>query len=190
MRQTRVRPHFPTLVSAVSVLAFLFLSGCGAVSVTTASAFKLRMQGTYTVPAGAEGNNSPQSQTFLFKSLVLTKTDGTEVALYTDTAKAFRIIDRPQILYSNEDMSSYDADTFTRAVVEFDPTVVIKTRNGKDLNMALSSGTLELVENFLISKSKNQTLTIKVAWGNTITEGTDGTDSASSPTFSMLYSNE
>ena len=173
----------------VGTLAALSM-GCGSVTTTSKSAFKLRMVALYSQPPGATGTDSPQSQTFLFKALTLTNSAGTKTSLYTDTAKTFKIIDRPQVLYTNEDMSAYDGSAFSQATVEFDPAVIVNTRKGTALNLAISSGTLDLVETFTISKSQNQTLTIKASWGKTITEAADGTETASAPTFSMVYSHD
>lgn len=166
------------------------ITGCGSIGVTSTSAFKLRMQAIYAQPVDASGSASPQSQTYLFKSLKLTKEDATEVELFSGPSVTYKVIDRPQMLYSNEDMTEYDGTVFTKAVVEFDPAVVITTKTGNALNLTLDTGTLELVENFTITKSKSQTLTIKTSWGKTITEDDAGNESASAPTFSMVYDDE
>lgn len=174
-------------------IVFIFAltaTSCGSITTTSPSIFKLRMLATYTQPLGAAGTEAPQSQTFLFKSLSLTQSDGTEVALYASDPITYKVIDRPQLIYSNQDMSAYDGLTFSRATVEFDPSLVITTKKGSNLNLAMDTGTLELEEAFVISKSQSQTLTIKTSWGKTVSRADDGTESATAPTFSMVYTND
>lgn len=168
----------------------MITAGCGSLTTTATSAFKLRMLAIYSPPAGADGSEAPQSETFLFKSLTLTKDDGTPVELFKGEATAYKVVDRPQLIYTNQDMSAYDGMTFSKATVEFDNAIVVTTKAGNPINLAMDTGTLELQETFSISKSKNQTLTIKTSWGKTVTTSDDGTESVSAPTFTMLYSNE
>ncbi len=182
------KTHLIKLLNAI-FFACAF-SSCGQLTTTVVSSFKLRMLGVYTVPPGATGTEAPRSHTYSFKSLKLYKTDGTEVALYEDTAKVFKVIDRPQLLFANYDMSDYDSVAFSKASVEFDTTVVVATKNDQESTITLDTAVLDLNEAFTISKSQSQTLTVKVAWGRTITEVDGGTDTASTPTFDMVYDDE
>ena len=172
------------------IICGAMVSSCGAVTTSTPSAFKLRMVGVYEVPAGATGTEAPRSHTISFKSLKLTAADGSIVSLYAETPKVFKIIDRPQLLYANYDMTTYEGTSFSKAAVEFDPSIVVSTKSAQDSTITLDSGALELNETFSITKAKNQTLTIKIYWGRTITEVDGGTDIAQAPIFNMVYSND
>ena len=173
------------------MLTFVMLTnGCGSLTSKSTSAFKVRMQGTYVTPVGAGGSTAPQSETFLFKGVELTKTDGTVASLYTSDPATYKIIDRPQLLYANYDMSQYDAQTFTKASVLFDKTVVVTTKQETEINLSLDTGTLDLIQNFTIDKASTQTLTIKASWGKTITVPDSGSETAIAPTFVMTYSSD
>lgn len=172
------------------LLCSVCLSGCGAITTTSVSSFKLRIVGVYSVPVGASGTDAPRSHTYLFKSLALKQSDGTAVSLYADTAKTFKVIDRPQMMFANYDMSAYDGLAFSQATVELDPSVVVATKTDQEAIVTLGSGSLVLDEAFKISKAQSQTLTIKVSWGKTVTEVDGGTDTVSLPTFAMIYAND
>lgn len=181
--------HITRLCNTVATI--VLLNSCGSLTSTTTSSFKIRMQGIYGTPVGATGTTAPQSETFLFKNVNLTKTDGTAVSLYSSDPATYKIIDRPQLLYANYDMSEYDGEAFSKATVVFDNTVVVTTKTGNEINLALDSGTLELVQSFTIDKQQSQTLTIKASWGKTITVPEDsGTETAVAPTFTMTYSSD
>lgn len=171
-------------------LAAILATSCGSITTTAKTAFKVRMQGTYSTPVGAAGDSAPQSETFLLKGVVLTSADGTETALYKEDPATFKIIDRPQLLYANYDMSEYDGTAFSKASVIFDSAVVVTTKLSNNLNIALDSGTLDLVQNFTIDKSTTQTLSIKASWGKTVTEPEEGTESAVAPTFAMTFTSD
>ena len=174
----------------LSVMALgSLISGCG-LSTTSTSSFKVRMHGIYTPPNGAAGETSPQSQTYLFNAITLTKSDGTPVALYDGDQKTLKIIDRGQLVYSNTDMSTYDGDDFTSILVQFDPTIVVTSKAGTSTTLALSSGDMQLDEAFSIDKQKERVLTIKIAWGDTITANADGTETVTPPSFSLKFEDE
>lgn len=168
----------------------MLMNSCGSLTSKSTSSFKVRMLGNYGTPIGASGTNAPQSETFLLKGIELTRTDGTVATLYTAEPATYKIIDRPQMLYANYDMSDYDAVTFTKASVIFDPTVVITTKQGTEINLSLDSGTLDLSQNFTIDKASTQTLTIKASWGKTITVPESGAETATAPTFAMTYASD
>lgn len=172
--------HLP-LVAISSIFA-----SCG-VTTTSSSSFKVRMHGIYSPPIGAEGDGTPRSQVYLLKGVTLTKSDGTAVPLFTGDPTALKIIDRGQLIFSDTDTSDYDGTSFTSALVEFDPTVVVTSKNGVDSTITLSSGDLQLDEAFAIEKNKERVLTIKIAWGDTITVGDDGSETITPPTFSLKY---
>lgn len=171
---------------ATLVMFAIFSSGCG-VTTTSSSSFKVRMHGIYSPPVGAEGDATPRSQTYLLKAVTLTQTDGTSVPLYTEDPKTLKIIDRGQLIFSDTDTSDYDGISFSSAKVDFDPTVVVTSKNGNDSTITLSSGELQLNEGFEIEKNKERVLTIKIAWGDTITVGDDGSETISPPSFSLQY---
>ena len=172
---------FALLVAIASVTA-----SCGATTSSTSS-FKVRMHGIHSPPPGAEGTNAPRSQTYLFNGVTLTKSDGNALELYEGDAKTVKIIDRGQIVYLKDDMSEYDSTAITAVKIKFDPTVVITSKNGNSSTLELSSGDLDLNQAFTVTKSKQQTVTIKIAWGDTISIADDGTETISAPTFTMTY---
>ncbi len=164
----------------------MVLTSCG-VTTTSKSSLKVRMHGIYSPPTGAVGDSTPRSQTYLFKGITITKSDGTAVPLYTGDPQSLKIIDRGQIVYENNDMSTYDGAAFSSVLVQFDPTVVVTSKGGKDSLISLSSGDLQLDEAFEVVKEKERVLTIKIAWGDTITVNDDGTETVTAPTFTMKY---
>jgi hypothetical protein len=145
------------------------------------------MHGIYAPPLGAEGDSTPRSQTYLLKGVLLTKADNTEVDLLAGETKTVKIIDRGQVIFHETDMSDHDGSAFTSAKIEFDPTVVVTSKNGVDSTLTLSSGDLQLDESFSIEENKERVLTIKIAWGDTISMNDDGTQTISPPSFSLEY---
>jgi hypothetical protein len=162
------------------------VNSCG-VSTTTSSSFKVRMHGIHSPPPGAEGSSAPQSQLYLFKGVKLVTTDNTEIQLYDGDPSSVRIIDRGQLIFEKLDMSEYDGTAIASVNVEFDPTVLITSKNDKTTSLELSSGEMVLNEGFTVTKNKGQVVTIKVAWGDTIATGDDGGEVVSAPAFTVNY---
>jgi len=174
------------MTHVILALLAMGIASCG-VTATSTSSFKVRMHGIYSPPTGATGDSTPRSQTYLFNAATLTKADGTAVPLYSGDPQSLKIIDRGQIVYANTDMSTYDGTAFSSVLVQFDPTVVVTSKGGKDSLITLSSGDLQLDEAFDVVKQKERVLTIKIAWGDTITVNDDGSETVTAPTFTMKY---
>ena len=171
----------------ILAVASMGLVSCGSTSTKSTSSFKVRMLGTYILPVGATGTSNPRSNTLLFHGLTLTDSAGTEVAMYKDDPKTLKIIDRGQIVFQEANMTTYNGTIFTSAVVKFDPTVIVTSKTNTATEIVLATGDLSLVESFTVTKSKEQVLTIKVEWGDTIAIADDGTESVTAPTFSLKY---
>lgn len=154
---------------------------------TSKSAFSVRMHGIHSPPAGAEGTSTPRSQIYLFKGVKLVTTDDTEIQLYEGDPAPVKIIDRGQLIFEKPDMSDYEGTTISSVTVQFDPNVSVTSKNNKTTNLELSSGDIILTEDFTIKKNAEQFVTIKAAWGNTISTDNDGNDVASAPAFTVTY---
>ena len=172
----------------VTLLAFACLtaSGCG-VSTTSTSSFKVRMFGIHSPPAGADGNSAPRSQTYLFNGVTLTDSAGKAISLYTGDPKTLKIIDRGQLVFSNANMTEHNGTTYVSALIQFDPTIVVTSKSGTSSTLALSSGDLQLDDSYVVTKNKEQVLTIKIAWGETVNIADDGTETMTPPTFTLKY---
>lgn len=162
------------------------LSSCGA-STTSSSSFKIRMHGIHSPPPGAEGSSAPRSQIYLFKGVTLTAADSTEIPLYEGDPTTLKIIDRGQIIFEKEDMSDYDGTAINSVNIEFDPTVLITSKDNKETSLELSSGDLLLNDGFTVTKNKEQVVTIKVSWGDTIASDDAGNEVVSAPAFTVTY---
>jgi hypothetical protein len=145
------------------------------------------MHGIYSPPVGADGNSAPRSQTYLFNGVTMTDSAGTAVSLYSGDPKTLKIIDRGQLVFSNTDMTDYEGTTFSSALIQFDPTIVVTSKSGTNSTLAMSSGDLQLDDSYVVTKSKEQVLTIKIAWGDTVNIADDGTETITPPTFTMKY---
>lgn len=174
--------------SGLFVLGVLLtiLTGCGATT-TSSSSFKVRMHGVYSPPVGADGNSTPRSQTYLLKGVTLNKSDGTTLPLYSGDGDALKIIDRGQLIFTEDDTSDHDGTVISSVLLQFDPIVLVTSKNGKESSVELSSGDMQLDEPFTITKNKERVLTIKIAWGDTITINDDGTETIAPPTFTLKY---
>jgi hypothetical protein len=175
------------IINIIMAVASGWFTACGSLSAKSTSSFKVRMLGTYIQPEGATGTSTPRSYTVTFKGVTLTDSDGTAVKMYTGDATELTIIDRGQIVYSKLNMTDYNTKIMTTAVVEFDPNILVTSKEGVESKIVLADGNQTLIENFTVTKSKEQVLTIKMAWGDTITPGEDGVDTVSLPTISLLY---
>ena len=164
----------------------LVIASCGATT-TSSSSFKVRMHGIHSPPPGAEGSTAPQSQVYLFKGVTLTDADNNQIALYDGDPASVKIIDRGQIVFEKTDMSDYDGSTISSVNIQFDPTVLITSKDKNESSLELSSGDMTLNESFRVSKNKEQVVTIKVAWGDTIAVDNDGNEVVSAPAFTVTY---
>lgn len=164
----------------------LVIASCGATT-TGSSSFKVRMHGIHSPPPGAEGSSAPQSQIYLFKGVTLTAADSTQISLYDGDPASVKIIDRGQIVFEKTDMSDYDGTAISSVNIQFDPTVLITSKDNKDSSLELSSGDMTLNEAFTVTKNKEQVVTIKVAWGDTIAVDNDGNEVVSAPAFTVTY---
>jgi hypothetical protein len=145
------------------------------------------MHGIHSPPPGAEGSTAPQSQVYLFKGVTLTDADNNQIALYDGDPASVKIIDRGQIVFEKTDMSDYDGSTISSVNIQFDPTVLITSKDKNESSLELSSGDMTLNESFRVSKNKEQVVTIKVAWGDTIAVDNDGNEVVSAPAFTVTY---
>lgn len=184
--ENNIKNNFKNKVIIMAVASTWF-TACGSTSSKSTSSFKVRMLGTYIQPDGATGTSTPRSYTVTFNGVTLTDSDGTPVDMYVGDPKELAIIDRGQIVYSNLNMTAYNTKIMTTAVVTFDPNVLVTSKEGVESKIVLPDGNQTLIENFTVTKSKEQVLTIKVAWGDTITSAEDGTDTVSLPTISLAY---
>lgn len=162
------------------------LGSCGAAT-TTSSSFKVRMHGIHSPPPGAEGSSAPQNQVYLFKGVTLTAADNTTINLYDGDPTSVKIIDRGQIIFEKTDMSDYDGTAINSVNVQFDPTVLITSKDNNTTSLELSSGNLILNDGFSVKKNKEQVVTIKVAWGDTIAVDDSGDEVVSAPAFTVNY---
>jgi hypothetical protein len=168
------------------VLGTLGFASCGA-STTSTSSFKVRMHGIHSPPPGAEGTSAPQSQIYLFKGVTLLTEDGTALPLYDGDPTSVKIIDRGQIVFEKNDMSEYDGTEISSVNVEFDPTILITSKDNDTTSFEMSSGNLTLNEGFKVKKNKEQVVTIKVAWGDTLDVDDDGNQVISAPSLTVIY---
>lgn len=171
----------------ILALASMWFVACGSISMNSTSSFKVRMLGTYIFPVGATGTSNPRSNTLLFNGLTLTDSLGTAIEMYDGEPTAVKIIDRGQIVYQKANMTEYNSKVIASAIVKFDSTVVVTSKTNLETSIVLASGDLSLVENYTVTKGKEQVLTIKLEWGNTVTIAEDGTESVIPPTFSLKY---
>ena len=98
-----------------------------------------------------------------------------------------KIIDRGQIVFEKTDMSDYDGTAISSVNIQFDPTVLITSKDNKESSLDLSSGDMILNEAFTVTKNKEQVVTIKVAWGDTIAIDDAGNEVVSAPAFTVTY---
>ena len=161
-------------------------SSCGAAT-TSSSSFKVRMHGIHAPPPGAEGSSAPQSQIYLFKGVTLTAADSTTISLHDGDPSSVKIIDRGQIVFEKTDMSDYDGTEISSVNIQFDPTILITSKENNTTTFELSSGDLVLNEGFKVKKNKEQVVTIKVAWGDTISIDDQGDEVVSAPAFTVTY---
>jgi hypothetical protein len=145
------------------------------------------MHGIHSPPPGAEGSTAPQSQVYLFKGVTLTAADSTLISLYDGDPTSVKIIDRGQIVFEKTDMSDYDGTAISSVNIQFDPTVLITSKDNKESSLELSSGDMTLNEAFTVTKNKEQVVTIKVAWGDTIAIDDAGNEVISAPAFTVTY---
>jgi len=179
-------------ISRGAALAIILpLLGCSTESVLNdKSILKIRMFGSLEAPTGAEGTASPVSQTYVLSGVTLTKSDGSgDVELFEGDPLTLRVVTRPQLIYTYEDLGDYVTDkvTFSKITVKFDPQVLVATKETDEISLDLESGDLSLTEDFTPEDSTEHTLNLKVAWGKTVTTQEDGSETVASPAITLTY---
>ncbi|MBC7659419.1 MAG: hypothetical protein H7249_06895 [Chitinophagaceae bacterium] len=162
--------------SFVMSLGLSLLTGCGALS--NATTLEIQMYGVANAPTGATGTKDPQFQTYEVTSITLDGADGPTNLL--SVATPFKIVDRPQILVS-QNADKFVGKVYTGLTVVFTPTVVGGTSSASTLKFDLTPPTLTLKQEMSFEKSKTKTFAIKAAWANTV-----GDNVMSEPTLTIV----
>jgi hypothetical protein len=151
------------------------------------------MLGTLVAPEGTEGNRDPVWQEYTLEGIFLSpdpaSTDA--LSLYSDDPKAFKIIDRPQVIYKREIDATWVDEKFDSIVVHFSPTVMAAGLYADDYSIELPDGDVKFTDGFTVEKGQGILATINVQWKNTILrdEASDPpSESIIAPTFEIVIS--
>lgn len=131
--------------------------------------FNLQMLGLETAAEGAAGDKSPRSLTYTLTGIrFVAANGGSDLALeLPEAAKDFRIVARPQILYSQKLQDELVDSQYSHAVLTFDGAVKGEDPAGTAFEFTMATAALNSPE-FTIKKSRDLNIIIKVKWKNTI----------------------
>ena len=155
------------------VVLCLISWGCGDLGTDTAQYLNIEMYAQNETPAaGASGDSTPIWQDYTLLEVALLSEDTTEtIILFTgDGTKTYKVVTRPQIIYST-DLSDYNGTTFAGITVTFDASLTGATSDVDSLTTTLteapSDGTLVTLE-----EGKGIEAVLKVKWKNTVSGST------------------
>ncbi len=166
------------------MLGFI-VSGCG-ISTTTKQILTIYMQGNYSAPDDATGNETPISQAYTLNSVQVQVDGGAALEFLTATPRESTIVNRSQIIFS-KDISDYNGVRFSGAALGFSSAVTGKTTGGTavstDITSRLTSGAIPITEAFTVEEGKGLDINIKVNWKNTVSSST-----MEAPTYTVTVS--
>lgn len=153
---------------------------------------KVRMWGVFEAPVNATGTFSPTWQAYEFIGITLIRADdGSAVDLYSGAPISVRIINRPQIIYS-ETLGNLEGlsenDEFSSAEVRFSEILVGAGKLAEDYVVPLDSTNINYGLPFTVEPGKDLRFNINVLWKNTVTrdaDGSPGTETMSAPTLRL-----
>lgn len=161
------REHSRIYFLLISVV--LISSGCSLdTNVDFSEKLTMSMVGSYESAEGASGNSEPRFVKVTLNSASLTKSDGTNVELYSGEPKEFRIINRPQILLE-ADMSSYVGETVSAITLSFAPDIIGAGRIEDAMQSSLLNSTVSYQQAYKVEKAIQKRLDVSLQWKNVIT---------------------
>lgn len=172
------------------LIYFFLLSSCGSLTTltSTTSTLRVRMMGNKTTATGADGTDTPDSMTFAITGVSVHEFGATaNTDLLTNGSTSYKVINRPEAVYINEDTSDLETKTFDSITVTFDPTVTVVDSTGTAATLTLTTLAQQLTKTFTVDKHEKRQLTIKVYWGKTLKLDSTGTLSVLPPTFNMTF---
>jgi hypothetical protein len=173
------------------LLTLLVLAGTSCLQTSTKSVIALQMLGVYTAPTGATGAYDPLSETFTVVGVTMTAEDGTVTDLMQGQTVSPVVIDRNQIVFSADILSSYIGQTFNTFTVTLASAATATSEYSKGAAITISPTVITYNTPFTFSKSQGVTFVIQVEWSHTVTRssGSSPTDTISSPGFQISFTN-
>jgi hypothetical protein len=157
----------------LTITKFLLLgsisAGCG--SLVEDQVLDIEMYGVAKTPTGAIGDDDPEFQEYRLLQVSFVNADGaTFTTLFNnEDERTFRIIDRPQIIFS-KDISELEGQSYAGLQVVFDPGVTGGDQKRPELSFTMSQPSQQLNEALTIEKAKSLEVQIKLNWANTLSE--------------------
>jgi hypothetical protein len=177
---------------ATVVIFTLLIQGCSS-AIDTTKFLTVRALGVLVAPEGATGNYDPVWQEYTLEGVFLSPDpdSGDALSLYSEDPEAFKVIDRPQIIYKREIDNAWVGETFDTLVVRFSTTVTAAGKYADDYKIELAESDVSNVDSFTIEKGQGIEATINIQWKNTVTrdEASDtSTEEWMAPTFDVSIS--
>jgi hypothetical protein len=170
-------------IITLTALSLFSLLSCGALT-TEKPQLKLRVYGI--TEAAGDGTLTPRSAKITLKSITLTPTQGDVITVDIGAQSALTIIDRPQLVFHLEDASSLSGKDYNRAEVTLNPEISLTSKNDIESKLTLKENKLTAGGAMKFEDDDTSVLTIRAAWGKTITENQDGSESATEPKLKMV----
>jgi len=170
----------------LTYLVLILATSCGnGLSLTNEQEIEVVIYGVNTAPDSATGNQSPQFYELQFVNLILNQTSGDPVTLTPSSTETYKVINRPQIVYS-ESISDYESVEFSSAAATFTDAVVVGGKYRSDYTLTLTDPVFEVTEAFSVEKGKGLKMTILINWNNTVVrDETAETEEIQQPTFDV-----
>lgn len=156
-------------ILTITIFSALCLA-CGAVS--TDQVLKVTMYGVSKAPAQAAGDREPDFLSFQLNDVQLLGKSGagpTDLLIDEEEPKVYRIIDRPQVIFEKA-IADLEGESFDGIVLRFAATVEGGDSQASSLSFTMANPDISLNQELLVEKAENLECTIKLNWGNTLTD--------------------
>ena len=158
-------------ISLIAVLLMgSFIQSCSDL-VKNTKYLTVRVVGVPVAPEGATGSYDPIWQEYTMEGVYLSPdpdADG-ELSLYSGDPTAFKVIDRPQIIYKREIPSGWVGEKFDSLFVRFSTSVTAAGKYADDYKLELLESDIGNAEGFTVEKGQGIAATINIQWKNTVT---------------------
>ena len=150
----------------------------------------IKMLGVYESPATAfENGYEPIYHVYTLKDVTLTTSDGeSRSVLEKDWPTEYRIVNRSQIIFQKELLSTDVGTVYHSISISFDKSVKGASKYKSDHTFELSTSEISYSSPFTVEKAQGLTFVIKVKWKSTVSRNEEvQTDTMVKPEFEISF---
>jgi hypothetical protein len=147
------------------------------------------LYGDFQIPADAVGTQSPRAQEYQLITVNATFSTAGTVELPIEATDSVRIVNRPQII-ATAALDDYVGQTVSSVAITFASEITVVTAEGETA-ISLTDPTIEHTTAWTVTKGKENNLSIRAQWKNTVTPTTEETaEMISLPAFNTVMNED